>query len=171
MRRAYYKKKKSCSNTPQQYGIVEKKHKHLLETTRALPIRSKLPNNYWNDCVLTTAHLINGMPLKSIQFLSPYEKLFNKPPDLSLFRVFGSLCYIYTSPVNLNEFAHRAHPSVLIGYHISHKAYKVLDLAIRKIVISKFSHRSQSYPHSTYTTNLFLPYTRNISISFFINTS
>ena len=82
---------KTCAATPQQNGIVERKHRHLLETARALFFQSKLPISYWNECVLTATHLINRTPLKSINNISPYEKLYGKLPSLHHLRVFGCL--------------------------------------------------------------------------------
>lgn len=44
---------KTCPYTPQQNGIVERKHKYLLDTVRALLFQSKLPIKYWGGCIYT----------------------------------------------------------------------------------------------------------------------
>lgn len=37
----------SCIYNPQQNGVVERKHKHLIKTSRALLFQSNLPVQYW----------------------------------------------------------------------------------------------------------------------------
>lgn len=53
---------RSSPGVPEQNGRVERKHRHLLETARAIRLHSGLPLNFWSDCVLSATHLINLLP-------------------------------------------------------------------------------------------------------------
>ena len=76
---------------PQQNGVVERKHRHLLEVARALRFKAGLPFQFWGVCVLTAAYQINGLPSPVIRNRTPYEVLLGKQPKYDHIRVFGSL--------------------------------------------------------------------------------
>lgn len=106
----------SCSYTPQQNGVVERKHRHLLETARALHFQSNFPNHYWGDSILCTTYLINRMPIKSIHHNTPYSRLYNSTHSFGNLRVYGCLCYISTIKLHRTKFSFRATPCIFLGY-------------------------------------------------------
>jgi len=57
---------KSIVGTPQQNGVVERKHKHLLGTARAIRFQAGLPKHFWGECVLATTHIINKLPMANL---------------------------------------------------------------------------------------------------------
>lgn len=79
---------KTYPYTPHQNSIAERKHRHILEVTRAIRFEGKVPLKYWGHCVLASVYLINRLPSSVLRNKSPYKK-----PFLAHLRVIGYLCY------------------------------------------------------------------------------
>ncbi|XP_071704157.1 uncharacterized protein [Rutidosis leptorrhynchoides] len=82
----------SCSYTPQQNGIVERKHRHLLNVARSLMFQGGLPLTFWSECVLTAVYLINRLPTIVLAGKSPFECVFGYKPSLTLTLEFLVVC-------------------------------------------------------------------------------
>ena len=117
----------SCTYTPQQNGIVERKHRHILEMARSLRFQSYLPLKFWGECVLTSVYLINRIPSKILKGKTPHELLYKTLPSLDHIRVFG--CLAFASEVKkLDKFASRVVPAIFLGYSSLQKGYKLYGL-------------------------------------------
>lgn len=126
-----------CVNTLQQNGVVERKHKHFLETSRALSFQSNVPVTYWGDCLLTISFLINRFPSKILNFNSPYEILFGKKLSYELLKSLGCLCYVYTQSTHRTKYEPRSTKCIFLVYPFGEKGYKVLDLHSKKVFVSR----------------------------------
>jgi len=127
----------SCPHTHQQQGCVERKHRHLIDTTLALLTDSHLPQKYWDEACLTSCYLINRMPTPLLHHQSPFEKLFHTPPDYNFLKIFGCACYPNLRPYNSHKFSPRSKECVFLGYSQNHKGYKCLHLESDRMYISR----------------------------------
>ncbi|XP_074314573.1 uncharacterized protein LOC141649792 [Silene latifolia] len=121
---------RSIVGRPQQNGRVERKHRHLIETARALRVHANLPIKFWGDSVLTATYLINKMPTAILHWKTPFEVLFKRKPTYDELRVFGCQCFapIAKSVTGKDKFAVKARKCLFIGYPYGQKGYTLYDM-------------------------------------------
>ena len=152
----------SCIYTPQQNGVVERKHRHILQVARALKIQAQLPNQFWGECALTAVHIINRLPSPVLSFKTQFERLYLKPPSYTHLCVFGCLAYATNVHVS-HKFDHHAITCIFIGYPVGQKAYKLFNLSTRKIFTSRDVHFHEN--HFPYASSEFVLPPSNLGYS------
>ena len=126
----------SVAYTPQQNGVAERKHRHLLNVARCLMFQGGIPLRFWTDCVLTAAYLINRLPSSVLNGKSPYHMIYNSSPNLSLIRMFGCLCFA-TILNSHDKLTSRSEKCVMMGYSSSQKGYRLYSLDRRQFFVSR----------------------------------
>ena len=105
----------SCILTPKQNGVVELTHHRLLNVAHALHFQANLSLKFWDDCILTTAYLINRTSIKVVQDKTPHESLFKKILFYHYLKVFGCLCYEHNLNIE-NKFDAHVSLGIFVKY-------------------------------------------------------
>ncbi|CAL8157377.1 unnamed protein product [Prunus armeniaca] len=93
----------SCPYTPEQNGLAERKHRHILETAITLLQTAHLPSKFWFHACATSTYLINRMPCQILQLKSPYFLLYGSSPVITHLRIFGCACFPLLKPYNTHK--------------------------------------------------------------------
>uniref|UniRef100_A0A2N9HC90 Integrase catalytic domain-containing protein n=1 Tax=Fagus sylvatica TaxID=28930 RepID=A0A2N9HC90_FAGSY len=136
----------SCPHTPQQNGVAERKHRHLIQCALALLSESNLPMSYWHYAVSVAAHVINRLPTPNLSSKSPWEVLFHTSPDLTHLRAFGCQCFPLLTPYTADKLYPKTTPCVFLGYPITSKGLKhASDITVTAADSQKSSHLSLDF--------------------------
>ncbi|KAJ0431334.1 putative RNA-directed DNA polymerase [Helianthus annuus] len=131
------KRQLTCSNTPQQNGVSERKNRHLGEITRSLIHDKNLPGRFWAEAMHTAGYVINRLPSQSLDYMSPYEKLTGNKPDVSYFRVFGCVCYVFIPAHLRHKMEKKAVRCVFAGYDEERKGWRCIEPSTGKAHVSR----------------------------------
>nr|GEU95505.1 histone-lysine N-methyltransferase family member SUVH9-like [Tanacetum cinerariifolium] len=115
----------------------ERKHRHLLDTTRALKFHSGLLSEFWGDCVLTSTFLINKMPMEILDWKTPFEMLNGNVPGYKQLRVMGCMCFATITKPHKDKYSPRSIKSVLMGYSLGQKRYTLYNLETHEVFCSR----------------------------------
>ncbi|KAL2250124.1 UNVERIFIED_CONTAM: Retrovirus-related Pol polyprotein from transposon RE2 [Sesamum indicum] len=141
---------RTCIHTPQQNGVAERKHQHLLQIARSLLFHASLPMKFWTEALLMATYLVNRLPAQGLNWKTPYELLYKKKPTYEHIKVFGCLCFAANVFPFKKKFEPRATRCIFLGYVQGIKGYKVMDLSTRKIHVSRdIIFHEDTYPFKT----------------------
>lgn len=116
--------------------MAERKHKHVLEVTRALRFQAEIPIKFWGLCVIAAVYLINRLSSSVLQYKSPYEVLHNKPPSLTHLRVIRCLCYAKIVHES-DKLKPRSRRAVHMGYFMTQKGYVLYDIDAKNLFVNR----------------------------------
>ncbi|WVZ84335.1 hypothetical protein U9M48_031376 [Paspalum notatum var. saurae] len=157
-------RKFSCPGAHAQNGIAERKHRHLLETARALMLVSSVSSHFSAEAVSTATYLINIQPSSALRGGIPLERLCGKVYDYSDLRLFGCVCYVFLAPRERTKLTAQSVECVFLGYSAEHKGYRCWDPVGRRMRISRdviFDESRPFYPRPSSDASLAsLVYTR-----------
>lgn len=95
--------------TSHQNGIVERKHKYIVELGLTILSNSTILLKLLDHNFSTFVHIINRLSTVGLtKFHSPYHALYQKLPNYKSIKVFGCTCFPFTRPYNKHELEFRS---------------------------------------------------------------
>ena len=141
--------KLSCPHTPEQNGVAERKHRHIVETGLTLLAQASMPYSFWDDAFSSSVFLVNRLPSKQLNYKSPLEVLYKIKPDYTFLKIFGCLCYPHLRPYNKHKLEFRSKPCTFLGYSGLHKGYKCLDQSGRLYISRHVVFNENVFPYNS----------------------
>ena len=125
------------SYSPSSNGCCERWMRTVMQATRCLLIAAELPPFFWAEALAAVIHVLNRCPTASLNGVTPYEKWYGKPPDISHLRVFGSLAYALKPSTMLKKLDARSSRYIFVGYDSGTHGYRLYDPVTRRISVRR----------------------------------
>jgi hypothetical protein len=130
-------RKYSCSYSPQQNAVVERKNKHIAEIACAMLNEKNLPNYFWAEAVANAVYIMNQTPTTSIHGMTPEEKFTSKKLDVSHLVMFGCIAYVHVPNEKRSKLDPKVEKCIFIGYSLEQKGYRCFNPSTRKLQVSR----------------------------------
>ncbi|GAA0173738.1 transmembrane signal receptor [Lithospermum erythrorhizon] len=123
--------------TPQQNGVAERKNRTILNMVRSMLKNKKMLKEFWTEAVSCAVYLSNRSFTKSLKNVTPQEAWSGWKPNVSHFRVFGSIAYAQVLKQLRSKLDDQSEKLLFIGYDEKSKGYKLFNPSTNKSVISR----------------------------------
>ncbi|GJZ61489.1 zinc finger, CCHC-type containing protein [Tanacetum coccineum] len=123
--------------SPQQNGVVERRNRTIMSTTRCMMKATNMPQNFWAEAVRHAIYILNSVPTKALEDITPYEAIKQRKPNLENLRIFGCIAYVKVPSQHLTKLDDRSIKMVYLGNEQGSKAYRLFDPTTQRVCVSR----------------------------------
>ncbi|GKB28464.1 retrovirus-related pol polyprotein from transposon TNT 1-94 [Tanacetum coccineum] len=117
-------------------GVVERRNRTLVESTRTMLLASKLPLFFWAEAIATACYTQNRSTIIPTHEKTAYHIINDKKPSIKHLHIFGCTCYLTRDGENLDKMKEKRDSYILVGYSTQSNGYRVYNKRTRLIVES-----------------------------------
>nr|GEY62289.1 retrovirus-related Pol polyprotein from transposon TNT 1-94 [Tanacetum cinerariifolium] len=119
--------------TPQQYGVVKRRNRTLVEAARTMLTFTNLPLFLWAEAIATACFTQNHSIIHKRLDKTPYELINKRKPNIKFFHVFGCRCYLLNDHEVVGKLKAKRGIEVFVGYSKESTAFRIYNKRTRKI--------------------------------------
>lgn len=127
---------RSCPYAHYQMGIVERQHRHIVDTGLSLMHHARLLLCFWNFAFSTAAFLYNKQTSSVFPDETSYQRVFGQIPNLKGIQVFGSTTYPNLRLIRRNKMAFQTDPHIFVGYPRDYRGYMLYNPKLQRVILS-----------------------------------
>jgi hypothetical protein len=101
--------------TPQQNGVAERKIHTLKEMANCMIQSKGLNLKNWVEAIKCENYIVNQTPTKALKSTTPEEAWTKIKPDLSDFRVFGSIAWAHIPDEKRKALQPKSEKCIFVG--------------------------------------------------------
>lgn len=132
---------------PHSNGVAERAIRSIANDATSMLYESHLPASFWSRAVSTAVYKHNRTPTSSNSGSIPYTLVFGQKPDVSLFRVFGSLAYVHIKKDRRSGFSPHMEKAVFVGYPNQYKGWEFFNPVTKRFLLSdRADFNEESFP-------------------------
>lgn len=124
----------SIPHTPEQNGLAERTIRTITEKARCMLQDANLPKKYWAEAIHTATYIKNHTTSTTLEHKSPIEIWSGKKPDVSHFKVFGSIAMAMIPKGKRQKFDAKSRELMFVGYCEDQKGYRLMDRLTNKVI-------------------------------------
>jgi len=146
----------SAPYSPESNGIAERLNRTLNEMVRAMLFQANMPQSFWGEAIIVAAEIKNLLPHAALDFKTPHEVFFGKPPSYDHIKPFGCLVDVHIPKqrqLSRSKYDPRATEACFIR-RVAPGNYKIWDFTRRTITSSHdITCRENEFPTEDYFTD------------------
>ena len=127
----------TAPHNPQRNGVAKRKNISIVGVAWAMLHDQSLPLHLWVEACNIAIYLQNRSPHHILGMKTPVEALSGKRPDVSHFRIFGSLVYCHVTKDSWKKLESTTEFGILVRYTDTPHNYRVFLPTIQRIVVRR----------------------------------